>query len=96
MEIHSALRHDIETGEAEVVKLTRGQFLILETLKAQPRAAIVGPGGLWQDDARRGEGTSARSHGLTRRSLSASTSRWRRCSIASWLGRRPPEAGSMC
>ena len=45
VEIHSALRRQIEAGEAEVVTLTHGQYLVLDTLRSQRRAAIVGPAG---------------------------------------------------
>jgi superfamily I DNA/RNA helicase len=45
MELHSALRRDIETGEAEVIIMTRGQYHVLDTLRRQRRAAIVGPAG---------------------------------------------------
>jgi hypothetical protein len=44
-EITSALRRDIETGEAMVVTLTRSQHRVLDTLRKQRRAAIVGPAG---------------------------------------------------
>lgn len=91
LEITSALRRDIETGEAMVVTMTLGQRRVLDTLRSQRRAAIVGPAGcgktmLAAEKARR----LARE--ASGRSWSASTSRSHGCSPTSWPVRRHPVA----
>jgi hypothetical protein len=44
-EIRSMLRHEIATGQAETVRLTTGQYQLLNTLRGVRRAAIVGGAG---------------------------------------------------
>jgi hypothetical protein len=45
MEIRSALRRRVDEGEPEVVKLTSGQYRVLDTLRFQRRASVTGPAG---------------------------------------------------
>ncbi len=45
LELRSMLRNEIAGGEREVVRLTEGQYGLLNTLRAQRRAAIVGGAG---------------------------------------------------
>ena len=45
VELHSMLRNEIAGGEREVVRLTNAQYGLLNTLRSQRRAAIVGGAG---------------------------------------------------
>ena len=45
VELRSLLRNEIATGEREIVQLTRGQLGVLNTLRHQRRAEIVGGAG---------------------------------------------------
>jgi hypothetical protein len=44
-ELRSMLRNEIASGEQEVVRLTNGQYMLLNTLRDQRRAAIIGGAG---------------------------------------------------
>ncbi len=45
VELRSLLRNEIAEGDREVVRLTNGQFMLLNTLRHQRRAEIVGGAG---------------------------------------------------
>jgi hypothetical protein len=45
VELKPLLRHEVEEGEREVVRLTREQMHVLDLLRGQRRAAVVGPAG---------------------------------------------------
>jgi hypothetical protein len=45
VELTPLLRHEVEEGERQVVELTRAQMMVLDILRGQRRAAIVGPAG---------------------------------------------------
>jgi len=45
VELHSLLRNELVEGEREVVRLTTGQIAILNTLRGQRRASIIGGAG---------------------------------------------------